>query len=114
VALSAASKAWWVLLDTITIITTTITVECDSESVTPREIIGAENFVTVLGHSTGSLTPSGGRFDAEWAHIFKIKDRKVAEFREYLNAHALVQAYFGGCSRKFMTCGPSRKQEIGV
>ena len=66
------------------------------ESLTPREIIGAPDFVTVLGHSTGSLLPSGGRFDSEWAHMFRIRDGKVIEFREYLNTHALVQAYFGG------------------
>jgi ketosteroid isomerase-like protein len=67
-----------------------------SESLTPREIIGSPNFVTVLGHSTGSLMPSGGRFDDEWAHMFRIRNGKVIEFREYLNTHALVQAYFGG------------------
>jgi uncharacterized protein len=98
VALSAASKAWWGFLDTIItiIIITTITVKCDSEALTSREIIGSPNFVTVLGHSTGGLMPSGGRFDDEWAHMFRIRDGKVIEFREHLNTHALVQAYFGG------------------
>jgi uncharacterized protein len=66
------------------------------ESFTPREFFGGPDFVTVLGHVTGRLMPSGSHFDDEWAHIFKIKDEKIVEFREYLNTHALVQAYFGG------------------
>ncbi len=65
-------------------------------SFTPREYFGGPDFVTVLGHVTGRLMPSGGHFDDEWAHMFKIRDGKVIEFREYLNTHALVQAYFGG------------------
>ncbi len=56
------------------------------ESFTPREFFGSPDFVTVLGHTSGRLMPSGGRFDGEWAHIFKIRDGKVVEFRE---------AYFG-------------------
>ena len=66
------------------------------ESFTPQEFIDGPNFVTVLGHSTGSLMPSRGHFDDEWVHILRIKDGKVAEFRQYLDTHALVQAYFGG------------------
>ena len=66
------------------------------ESFLPREFIDGQNFVTVLGHSTGRLMPSRGHFDIEWAHILRIQDGKVLEFREYLDSHALVQAYFGG------------------
>jgi ketosteroid isomerase-like protein len=66
------------------------------DSFMPREFIDGQNFVTVLGHSTGSLLPSGSRFDSEWAHMFRISDGKVTEFREYVDTHALVQAYFGG------------------
>ncbi len=66
------------------------------ESFTPQEFFGSPDFVTVLGHTSGRLMPSGGLFDGEWAHIFKIRDGKIVEFREYPNTHALVQAYFGG------------------
>ena len=73
-----------------------IAAHVEIESFMPREIFGSPDFVTVLGHESGRLMPSGGRLDDEWAHIFKIKDGKVVEFRAYVNTHALVQAYFGG------------------
>jgi ketosteroid isomerase-like protein len=66
------------------------------ESFMPREFLGGSDSVTVLGHTTARLKPSGGRVENEWAHIFKVQNGKVLEFREYLDTHAVVQAYFGG------------------
>ncbi|WP_296712413.1 nuclear transport factor 2 family protein [Rhodoblastus sp.] len=66
------------------------------ESFTPRDFYAGINFVVVLGHSTGRMKRSGGRFDDEWAHFFRITGGKVVSFREYLDTHAIVQAYIGG------------------
>jgi uncharacterized protein len=38
--------------------------------------------------------------------MFRIRDGKVIEFWNYLNTHALVQAYFGGDIYS-VTVGPS-------
>jgi ketosteroid isomerase-like protein len=70
------------------------TVEFDSYE--PQEFLGGADFVTVRGRSTARMTKSGGRFEEnDWAHIIRIENGKVTEFREYLDTHALVQAYFG-------------------
>jgi len=66
------------------------------ESFTPQEFFAGSDSVTVLGHSTARVTPSGSRVEHDWAHIFKIDDGKVTEFREFTDTHAVVQAYFGG------------------
>ena len=61
-----------------------------------RNFSRAADSVTVLGHSAARVTPSGSRVEHDWAHIFKVEDGKVTEFREFTDTHAVVQAYFGG------------------
>jgi uncharacterized protein len=80
------------------------------ESFVPKEFLGGSGSVTVLGHTTARLKPSGGRVENEWVHIFKIENGKVMEFHEYLDTHAVVQAYFGGDIHS-VTVAPSEQTE---
>jgi len=66
------------------------------ESFTPRDFCAGINFVVVMGHTKGRMKHSGGRFEDEWAHFFRIIGGKVVSFREYFDTHAVVQAYVGG------------------
>ncbi|MCW2286140.1 ketosteroid isomerase-like protein [Rhodoblastus acidophilus] len=66
------------------------------ESFMPQEFFSGSDSVTVLGHTTARMKPSGGLVEHEWAHIFKIENGKVVEFRDFTDTHAVVQAYFGG------------------
>ena len=66
------------------------------ESFTPRDFCAGINFVVVMGHTKGRMKRSGGRFEDEWAHFFRMTRGKVVSFREYFDTHAVVQAYVGG------------------
>ncbi|WP_298428351.1 nuclear transport factor 2 family protein [Rhodoblastus sp.] len=66
------------------------------ESFTPREFQFGTGFVLVMGHTRGRMRRSGVRFENDWCHVFKIMGGKVVVFHEFVDTHALVQAYIGG------------------
>jgi uncharacterized protein len=66
------------------------------ESFTPREFLSGSGFVLVLGHMAGRMRRSGVRFEDDWCHVFKILGGKVTAFLEFVDTHALVQAFAGG------------------
>src|SRR5271157_2375194 len=68
----------------------------DFESFQPREFFGGPDFVAVLGHSIARAKATGSRMEDDWIHLFKIRNGKVTEFRNFGDTHALVQAHFGG------------------
>ena len=62
----------------------------DFEAFEPRQFLDAGDAVTVLGRSRArSKGDGGGTFDSEWAHIFTIRDGKVARFQEYYDTAAI-------------------------
>ncbi|MGO8738929.1 nuclear transport factor 2 family protein [Rhodoblastus sp.] len=66
------------------------------ESFSPREFLPGSGFVVVLGHSAGRMRRSGVRFEDDWCHVFKILGGKVIAFHEFVDTHALAQAFIGG------------------
>lgn len=65
----------------------------DFEAFEPRQFLDAGDAVTVLGRSRArSKGNGGGTFDSEWAHIFTIRDGKVARFQEYYDTAAIERA----------------------
>jgi uncharacterized protein len=68
----------------------------DFEKFEPRQFFAGEDTVTVILDLATRMKPSGGRFEGEALHLFKIRDGKVTAFREYIDTHAAVQAYCGG------------------
>lgn len=66
------------------------------ESFTPRDFSFGNGFVLVMGHTTGRMRRSGVRFEDDWCHVFKLMGGKVMAFHEFVDTHALVQAFIGG------------------
>ncbi len=66
------------------------------ESFTPREFLAGSGFVIVMGHMAGRMRRSGVRFEDDWCHVFRILGGKVTAFQEFVDTHALVQAFIGG------------------
>ena len=58
----------------------------------PGETIGAGDCVIVLGRYRGRHRATGNKLDAAAAHVYDIKDRKIARFRQYADTHQIVLA----------------------
>ncbi len=58
----------------------------------PREFVAQGDTVVVLGFERSRIKPTGRTFEQEWAHVYKLRDGKVAEFLalEDTAAHAVA------------------------
>jgi uncharacterized protein len=58
----------------------------------PRQFIAQGDTVVCLGFYSGKANGSGRTMTAEWAHVFTIRNGKIAKFREYTDTAAMIQA----------------------
>jgi uncharacterized protein len=58
----------------------------------PREFVAQGDKVAVLGFERSRIKPTGRTLEQEWAHVYKLRDGKVAEFSalEDTAAHAVA------------------------
>jgi ketosteroid isomerase-like protein len=59
----------------------------------PREFIAQGDHVVALGRYEARAKPTGRTFQAEWAMVFKVRNGKVTEFREYVATSAIDAAF---------------------
>lgn len=59
----------------------------------PQEFFGDANRVVVLGHHAWTVKSNGTPFDSEWAHIFTIRNGRIAAFRQSMDTLTVVQAH---------------------
>jgi uncharacterized protein len=64
----------------------------DFERFEPRQFISQADVVVALGSYSGKAKGSNRPFQAEWAHVFTIKNGKASKFREYTDTANLVNA----------------------
>lgn len=57
--------------------------EWDSYKVNPAEFIDAGDTIVVLGRYNAKYKATGSVFDAQFAHIWRLKDGKIAAFQQY-------------------------------
>jgi ketosteroid isomerase-like protein len=62
-------------------------------SFSPREFFAAEDRVCVLGHYTWKVRKTGCTVASDWAHIFTLRDGKVAKFQEFTDTAQFAEAY---------------------
>ena len=62
------------------------------EQFEPRAFVAQGDTVVVLGFERSLTKPTGRTFEQEWAHVYKLRDGKVAEFLalEDTAAHAVA------------------------
>jgi ketosteroid isomerase-like protein len=65
--------------------------EWDGFTVHPKDFYDAGDAVVVEGRYTGTFKGSGKSVDAQFCHIFKIKDGKVTSFQQFVDT-AQMQA----------------------
>ena len=52
-------------------------------SAVPDEIVGAGETVVSRGRYRGTYKATGNRVDAQFVHVFKFRDGKIAQFQQY-------------------------------
>jgi hypothetical protein len=59
----------------------------------PREFISEGGKVAVLGHYEWRVKSTGREFVSDFAHIFTVRDGKIAGFMEFMDTAAATAAY---------------------
>ena len=63
----------------------------------PKEFIATGDKVVALGHYTAT-TPTGKKFDSDFAMVFTVRNGRVIEFQEFTDSAAVNAAYQVGAS----------------
>ena len=61
-------------------------------TVTPQEWLDAGNRVVVLGTYTGTHGATGKRVQAQFAHVWSLKERRVVRFQQYTDTKQFAEA----------------------
>lgn len=64
----------------------------DFEAFDTNEFFDAGEAVTVIGRSRARVKKTGRVFDCQWAHVFVLKNGKLASFREFYDTDAMMRA----------------------
>lgn len=62
----------------------------------PREFVAQGDKVVVLGYERNLIKPTGRTFEQEWAHVYTLRDGKIAKFRAFEDTAAYVVAFDAG------------------
>jgi ketosteroid isomerase-like protein len=62
----------------------------------PREFVAEGDTVVVLGFERSLVKPTGRTFEQEWAHLYALRDGKVAGFLAFEDTAAHAVAFEGG------------------
>ena len=58
----------------------------------PREFVGQGDTVVVLGYERNLIKPTGRTFEQEWAHVYTLRDGKIAKHQGFEDTAAYVVA----------------------
>ncbi len=62
----------------------------------PREFVVQGDTVVVVGYERSLIKPTGRTLEQEWAHVYTLRDGKIAKFRAFEDTAALVVAFDAG------------------
>jgi uncharacterized protein len=66
------------------------------EQFEPREYVAQGDTVVVLGHERSLVKPTGRGFEQEWAHVYTLRDGKIATGLFIEDTAAQVKAFSAG------------------
>ena len=66
------------------------------EQFEPREFVAQGDTVVVVGYERNLIKPTGRTFEQEWAHVYTLRDGKIAKFRAFEDTAAYVGAFDAG------------------
>ena len=61
----------------------------------PGRFLADGDTVVVLGREAGTVTATGRSAQYDWAHVFVVRDGRIAEFREFADAAPMEAALRG-------------------
>ena len=67
--------------------------EQDVVSFEPREFVAQGDKVVALGNYRWRVKKNGREYGGEWAHVFTVRDGKIAGFHEYMDSAAAAAAF---------------------
>ena len=59
----------------------------------PREFVAQGDKVVALGTYRWRVKKTGREYGGDWAHVFTVRDGKIAGFHEYMDSAAATAAY---------------------
>jgi uncharacterized protein len=62
----------------------------------PREFVAQGEKVVALGHYAWHVEATGREWESDFAHVFVVRDGKIARFQEYTDTAAIADAFRGG------------------
>jgi ketosteroid isomerase-like protein len=65
----------------------------DSVSFEPREFVAQGDKVVALGTYLWRVKRTGREYGGDWAHVFTVRDGKIAGFHEFMDSGAARVAY---------------------
>jgi ketosteroid isomerase-like protein len=68
----------------------------DPEAFEPRQFVASDDRVVVLGYERFRIKSTGRAFATDWAHVFTVRDGRIAGFREYTDTAAMAKAFEKG------------------
>ncbi len=69
-----------------------IAVTLTVERFTPLEFLAVDDRVVVFGRERMRVRATGRAYEADWVHVWTVRDGKVTHFREYTDTAAIVEA----------------------
>lgn len=64
----------------------------DFQRFEPQKFVAEGDTVIVLGEDTVAVKATGNTFSESWAHVFTIKNGKIARFHEYMDTAPIIAA----------------------
>src|SRR5215204_5832962 len=62
----------------------------------PREFVAQDDRVVALGHYAWHVNSTGKEWESDFAHVFTVREGKVARFQEYTGTVAIADAFRQG------------------
>lgn len=71
----------------------TVSETLEIEALEPSDFIAGGDKVVVIGHERSRARPTGRRYESTWAHVFTLRDGKIAGFHQLIDTAAVAAAY---------------------
>jgi ketosteroid isomerase-like protein len=62
-------------------------------SLEPRQFLGKEDIVAVVGHTKCLAKPTGKTYETDFVHVVTLKEGKVVGFQEFFDTYAAGEAF---------------------
>lgn len=69
-----------------------IMTDADNFAVSPSTFIGDGDTVVALGRYSGRMRATGIAVDAQFAHVWRLRDGKITHFQQYTDTHQWMVA----------------------